>query len=848
MSENEKISRDRATEPIIAAYREKILYTMAVIAATVVAPFSLLNFYKGYVFVGTVTMTVVLVFVADALAIYRGRKLPVPVPVAFAGVLFTLAVAIEARGLLGIFWTFPAILLFHFVLERRFANLFNLALVALVGVVSFRMLDNDVALRIAIGQLLTITFSNIFSYVVEAEQRKETEQRRRLGLLVRATQAGFYQWDRGSAAVTYSGRLKEMLGYDAEADTSGWPPFPELVHPEERAKRYTLFQAGARDRSVRDGVRRHVAGDFRMFRANGETIWVHSEGLFIHDENGVATRYIASLIDVTERYRQEEELRRSNNQIGVQAQQLRDQNAALRSAIRVREEVERIARHDLRTPLNSILAVPRLLREERLRRDGRPIGAREEELLGMVEGAAYRILDLVNLSVDLYRMEQGEYRFSPRVVDLVGLAETVTREVRAHAMTKGVRIEVRVDGEPAGPQRRAFAWAEELLCYSVIANLLKNAVEASPDGGVVTLAFDTSGSSATLSMHNAGVVPESVRGSFFEKYATYGKVGGFGLGTYSARLMARVQQGELSMRTSEAEGTVLELRLPALPPGASSALTGARGAGAPAAAREERPLPRLRVLVVDDDEFNLAFVRDALPVPPLEVATAINGRAAVDAIRAQSPDVVFMDIEMPVMNGFDALERMRELEKQSGRKPAVVVVAFSSYDDEAMRRRCRDAGFDSYLGKPAARERIHEILHAVAAGRGIPEAAPAAAPVADAAGPDAAVEVDADLRASLPRFLESRGALLGDLRAALAAGEREAAARIAHKLAGAFALYRFTWAAAESRALQREAAGAALEGLVKRCEALQRHLEQVRLENTANPPEPHARAQEAAAD
>ena len=118
----------------------------------------------------------------------------------------------------------------------------------------------DVALRIVAGQLLTIVFTNIFSYVVEAEQRKETEQRRRLGLLVRATQAGFYQWDRGAPAVIYSGRLKEMLGYPADADTSGWPPFIELVHPEDRERRYKLFQAGARDRSVRNGVRRHVAG------------------------------------------------------------------------------------------------------------------------------------------------------------------------------------------------------------------------------------------------------------------------------------------------------------------------------------------------------------------------------------------------------------------------------------------------------------------------------------------------------------------------------------------------------------------------------------------------------------
>ena len=232
MSEFQNSAAGASAEPIVAAYREKILYALAVIATLVLLPFSIGNFVKGYLLVGCLSMTVVVVFVADAFAIYRGwRRLPVPIPLAFTTIMVALVTSIWERGLLGIFWSFPAILLFHFVLERRLANVFNLTLVVLVGSVAFYTMESDVALRIVAGQLLTITFTNIFSYVVQAEQLKETEQRRRLGLLVRATQAGFYQWERGAAAVTYSGRLKEILGYDADADTSGWPPFPDLCIP-----------------------------------------------------------------------------------------------------------------------------------------------------------------------------------------------------------------------------------------------------------------------------------------------------------------------------------------------------------------------------------------------------------------------------------------------------------------------------------------------------------------------------------------------------------------------------------------------------------------------------------------
>jgi PAS domain S-box-containing protein len=815
-----------SAEPIVAAYREKVLYVLAIIAAVVVAPFSLLNFAKGYAFVGVVTMSVVLMFVVNAVAIYRKRPLPIPLWLAFGGVLGTLVVAIEARGLLGIFWSFPAILLIHFVMERRWANALNLTMVGLIAWVSFRTLESDVALRIAIGQLLTIAFTNIFSYVVEAEQRKETEQRRRLGLLVRATNAGFFQWDRASDERVYSGRLKEMLGHPPDADTAGWPPLPEFMHPDDREKRVSHFQEGARQTGRPGAQRLAQGGDFRLRHANGSYLWVHAQGLFIHGADGRVARYIASLVDVTERYRQQEDLRRSHNQIEVQAKQLRDQNTALREAIRVREEVERIARHDLKTPLNSILAALRLLGERR------EPDARERELLGMVEGAAYRVLDLVNLSVDIYRMEQGTYRFSPRVVDLTALAETVARDVRAHAETKGVRIELRVGGEPAGPARRAYAWAEEMLCYSVIANLLKNAVDASPDGGAVRLDFDAAGAQVTLRMHNAGEVPASMQPVFFEKYATYGKVGGSGLGTYSARLMARVQQGELGMQTSAKGGTVLELRLPALPAGVAPVAGARQGAEAPAAPADTRPLPALRVLIVDDDEFNVAFVRSGLPSPPLEVANAINGRAAVQALASAfggaAPDVIFMDLEMPVMNGFEAVAQIRALEAAAGRAPSKII-AFSSYDDEAIRQRCVRAGFDAYLSKPAPRERIHDILRAVGAGRALPEAPGEIGSAAPAPGPQDPVSVDADVAATMPKFLQTRRALAAELRGALAAADRAEARRLAHKLAGSFALYGFDWAAQASRALQRDAAQGDPAELGRRCEALQAHLDAVRL-------------------
>jgi signal transduction histidine kinase/CheY-like chemotaxis protein len=756
--------------PATADYRDKVLYALALVATVVVLPFAVANLFTGYVLVGSLAVLVVAILDINAYAIYRGRRPPLPLGIAFAVIALGVVLAVRQRGVMSVVWTFPAILLFHFVLERRLANAFNLTMVAIVGAAIYATVEIDFTLRIVAGQLLTIAFANIFSYAVELEQRKETEQRRRLNLLVRATQAGFFQWERQGDRSIYSGRLKEMLGYPPDADPAAWPPFSEFIHPEERPSRLAIFRAGMRARAEPGGVRRHVPSDYRLTGADGRTVWVHVEGLFLHGADGRAERYIAAIYDVSEMHRREEELR---------------------DAIRAREEVERIARHDLKTPLNSIVAVPRLLRERRT------LDAREEELLGMVEGASYRMLDMVNLSIDLYHMERGDYRFSPRSVDLAALVETVWREVRAHADTK--RLQLRVRGERAA----ALAWGEPLLCYSILANLLKNAVEASPDGGTVGVTLARRGERVALEVHNDGVVPPSVRGRFFEKYATHGKAGGAGLGTYSARLMSRVQRGELEMRTGEGAGTALALTLPAAP---------AEAAG---------ELPALRVLVVDDDELNIMFMRSSLPAP-LVVDAAINGRAALEAARAHPPDLVFMDLEMPVMDGFQALAELRRLEAQAGRRRCPVI-AFSSFDDDATRRRCEDAGFDGYLAKPATRERIHELVR----GTGGAGVAP----------------VDADLAALLPSFVASRERLLDELETALAAGERGTAARLAHKLAGAFALYGFAAAAATSRRLHADAPAGDAATLREHCASLRAALQTLKLP----PGEGHGRQEEAAA-
>jgi CheY-like chemotaxis protein len=311
-----------------------------------------------------------------------------------------------------------------------------------------------------------------------------------------------------------------------------------------------------------------------------------------------------------------------------------------------------------------------------------------------------------------------------------------------------------------------------------------------------------------------------VRSRFFQKYATTGKSAGLGLGTYSARMMARVQEGDLSLETSKTEGTTLVARMKAADPDLPHAVESREAASERAAKGES--LPPHKVLVVDDDEFNRLVLRRYLPAPPLRVSFAVNGRAALEAAEQEWPDVVLLDLEMPVMDGYATARMLREMERAQGRK-RILIVAISSNDEERIIERARAAGCDEYMIKPAPRDVLWRILGASGG-----EAANGSA-LAELGESDRVV-LDEDLRPTVPEFIRSRCELLDEMPAALARSDRAHFKRCAHRLAGSFALYGFAWAGDECRALERDAQDAEQGTLEARVAAVRAHLDRTRIE------------------
>ncbi|QJW83395.1 response regulator [Ramlibacter terrae] len=499
-----------------------------------------------------------------------------------------------------------------------------------------------------------------------------------------------------------------------------------------------------------------------------------------------------------------------------------ERNRTLEENARLREDVERMSRHDLKTPLNSILGAIRLLR------DDVRLTTEQQELVGVLQRAGFRMLEMVNLSLGLFRMETGSYDFRPQAVDL---RDVVTRVlVDLHSYAEAGSVTLYLQGSERSP---VFVRAEELLCYSIVANLVKNAVEAAGAGHRVTLSL-RGGDPVTLTVHNPGEVPPDIAGQFFEKYVTRGKSGGTGLGTYSARLMARAQQGELELQTGLAKGTTLTLTLPALKDDALLAMTAATPE--PAAAQWGEDMPARDVLLVDDDEFTRLVTRRFLPSPPFNVETAANGQAAIDAMLRRWPHYLLLDMEMPVKSGVDTVRWVREHEAAHGIARCKVLM-LSGNDDEASTQRALRAGADRFLVKPVSRDLLLATLRELDAGLAQSEAATVpgglGVPGADfqSSPADEIVVVDPEWMEVFPGFVRSQRDTVEAMARALQTGDREDLQFPAHRATGGLGSMGLHWAARQSRIVEQDALHASSPELERRIVALREHLGKVRIES-----------------
>jgi len=250
---------------------------------------------------------------------------------------------------------------------------------------------------------------------------------------------------------------------------------------------------------------------------------------------------------------------RIKNHLALKAarEEIMEQNKELIEAAHLREDMDRISRHDLKSPLNSIIGFSQLMIDV-----NHDLSPKHLEYIEIINKSGLKMLNMINLSLELFKMERKIYQYKPEKMDILGIIRIMQTEGRILMKGKELSMIIRLNGESVTGKEKFNIHAEELLCYSMLANLIKNALEASPKKEQVAIDIFDENDAAVISIHNKGSVPSDIRAKFFDKYVTSGKSMGSGLGTYSAKLIAETHGGSIHFNTSDEKGTTVTIRLP----------------------------------------------------------------------------------------------------------------------------------------------------------------------------------------------------------------------------------------------------------------------------------------------
>ena len=228
---------------------------------------------------------------------------------------------------------------------------------------------------------------------------------------------------------------------------------------------------------------------------------------------------------------------------------------------RLRDDVHRMMRHDLKSPLVGVVGLAGLVLK------GDNLTEKQRKETRMIQELGESMLGFIDRTRDLFHMEEGSYELNPQKINLLGVLRRIERELKPLALRKKTNLVFTLFGQPADQKSEYLVLGEETLLEIMFANLIKNGIEASPEGETISVSIDTVETPGQMKLHlidihNMGAVPMEIREKFFEPYTTKGKEGGTGLGTHNALLVARTHKGDISFTTSDEEGTHVTVRLP----------------------------------------------------------------------------------------------------------------------------------------------------------------------------------------------------------------------------------------------------------------------------------------------
>jgi nitrogen fixation negative regulator NifL len=493
----------------------------------------------------------------------------------------------------------------------------------------------------------------------------------------------------------------EILGYSQ----------PEIMG----ANWFDTFLPKSEKEAVRAIFTHLIQGDLNHFEyvensiqtKDGEEKMIAWHNTLVKDDDGKIIGTLSSGEDITQRKQAEKALLQEKallaQRVEERTAELSRANAQLERAARLKDEFLANMSHELRTPLNAILTLSGTLQEQ-----NPLVGPLTDKQLSYVKNIAksgYHLLNLINDILDLSKIEAGKMKLIIEPIFIKEVCISSLSFVKQLAIKKRIKIETDFDDTLFNIQ------GDSLRLKQILVNLLGNAIKFTPEGGKIglTVIGDSAQEVVYFTVWDTGIgIAGADMKKLFQSFVQ-GDSGltrhyeGTGLGLALVRRLVEMHGGSISVKSEVNKGSQFTVSLP------WRESTHQQGEVKPdnlenTQTFDEITLPNLRtieknqplILLAEDNEDNISSISDYLLLRQYRVIIARHGAEALERAKEEHPDIILMDIQMPVMDGLEAIQHLR-MDSDLKNVPIIALTALAMPGD---RERCLAAGANEYLSKP----------------------------------------------------------------------------------------------------------------------------------------------------
>ncbi|UII21340.1 PAS domain-containing hybrid sensor histidine kinase/response regulator [Fulvivirga ligni] len=406
----------------------------------------------------------------------------------------------------------------------------------------------------------------------------------------------------------------------------------------------------------------------------GELIWLLISGAPLYNNVGEQTGSIGIHLDITAQKNLEGELR--------------DAKSMAEESAKAKEIFLANMSHEIRTPMNAILGMSNLLQKTNLNYD-------QNNYLRAINTSAENLLVIINDILDLTKIESGKLKIDSITFNLKESIEQLEKMFLYKAQEKGLIYNIRYEANL--PE---YFQGDPYRINQILINLVGNAIKFTHQGkvsiSVKAKKQKNKQFAVSFIVSDTGIgMDEGFKERLFENFSQEDpgitrKYGGTGLGLAISRRLIHLLNGDLEIESEKGRGTTITLTVPL-----ELGVKAEEIEEAPKSDTEEKALEGLKILLVEDNEFNRLLATTLLTNHGAQVTEASEGKEATGLVKAQSFDIILMDIQMPVMNGYDSTKYIREHISKT-----IPIIAQTANAVKGEDVKCFEAGMDDYITKP----------------------------------------------------------------------------------------------------------------------------------------------------